>query len=281
MGSRDTGRGVGYTKHFDETLHAGVYGTQVPNISFIYETSTTQNPEYAIGDRVCLPDGRVFRYCKSAGPCDTYLANAFYNAIPATGIDYSLLAAASAVGSTEVTMTNQGTVAQTLNGLRGGCINFGVDNNLVQQRGITGNTAGGVSDEITIYLDAPLVTALTVADYAYCMPSPYSSVVQGNDAYDLDSGTQGRISFVGYAAAGVTAANVYHWEQTWGLMPGASLYGAEVGKTQYHRDVYFRYDGNLLHRTAGAGDLYQRAGFIVDNNALSNGATMIMLQVSP
>lgn len=267
------------------TAHLGTSGI-VQSISrgswdFLYRTSTVRDPKWQIGDRAVLPDGRVFRYCKSAGQCDTYIANVFYNAIPATGIDYSLLAAAAAVGDTEVVMTNQGTVAQTEDGLAGGNINFGVDNNLVQQRGIVGNTAGGVSDEITIYLDAELVTALTVADYAYCMPSPYSSVVGATPAYDLDTGTWGRVGFVGYAAAGVTAADVYHWEQTWGLMPGASCFGAEVGKTQYHRDVYFRQDGSLIHRTAGAGDLYQRAGFIVDNNAESNGATMIMLQVSP
>lgn len=257
--------------------------SNAPDWNFIYDTSTIKDSKWNIGDRVVLPDGRVFRYCKSAGQCNTYIANVFYNAIPATGIDYSLLAAAAAVGDTKVVLTNQGTVAQTEDGLRGGNINFGVDNNLVQQRGIIGNTAGGVSDEITVYLDGPLVTALTTSDYAYCMPSPFSSVVGAATAYGLDSGTQGKVSFVGYAAVGITAAGVYHWEQTWGLMPGASLYGSAVGKTKYMREVVFRFDGNLIHRgaTGVTGLEAQTAGFIVDNNALDNGATMIMLQISP
>jgi hypothetical protein len=104
------------------------------------------------------------------------------------------------------------------------------------------------------------------------MPSPYSGV-QG-----AQIGTyNGVVGFVGYAAAPVSTSGLYHWEQTAGQI-SASLYGSEVGKTQYHRDVVFRYDGNLMHRTAGAGDLYQRAGYIMDNNNAANGATVIMLQ---
>lgn len=261
----------------------GLVGHQnAPDYNFIYESSTVKDARWNIGDRVILPDGKVFRYCKSAGQCDTFIANTFYNAIPATGIDYSLLAASAAIGATEVVMTNQGTVAQTEDGLRGGHINFGVDNNLVQQRGIIGNSAGGVSDEITIQLDAPLILALTTADYGYCMPSPYSSVVGAATAYGLDGGTQGKISFCGYSAVSVTAADVYHWEQTWGQI-SASLYGSAVGKTQYMREVVFRYDGNLIHRgaTGVTGLEAQTAGFILDNNSADNGATVVMLQIAP
>ena len=248
-----------------------------PDYNFIYDSSTVRDPRFYVGDRVILPDGKVFRYCKSAGQCDTFITNVFMNAIPATGIDYSVLAASAAIGATEITMTNQGTVAQTLDGLRGGHINMGTNNNTVQQRGIIGNSAGGVSDEITIQLDAPLIKALTTSDYAYCMPSPFSAV-QGAQV-----GTApGRVGFVGYSAVSVTAANVYHWEQTWGQI-SASLYGSAVGKTQYMREVVFRYDGNLIHRgsTGATGLEAQQAGFILDNNAADNGATVIMLTVSP
>ena len=30
-------KGQKYTKHLDETLRQGVYGTQVPNIAFLYK----------------------------------------------------------------------------------------------------------------------------------------------------------------------------------------------------------------------------------------------------
>jgi len=254
-----------------------------PDWNFIYEVSAVRNPRWNIGDRVVLPDGRVFRYCLSHDACDTYKANAFFNAIPATGIDYAVLAAPAAKGDSSVILDNQGTVAQTLDGLRGGNISITEDDNAtVQQRGIIGNTAGGVSDEITIYLDAPLTEAVTVSWKGYCMPSPYSAVTKTFIGAIEGGAGKGRVGFCGYAAAPVSAADLYHWEQTWGLIM-ASTYGNVVGKQQYKREVVFRYDGNLISRgTAGILGLEaQTAGFIMDNNTADNGATQIMLQISP
>lgn len=260
---------------------AGVGGMAgVPTWGFIYEVSTIKNPRYEIGDRVVLPDGRVFRYCKSGDVCDTYKANMFYNAIPATGIDFSLLAADAVLGAISVKMTNQGVHAVVEDDLRGGIIEITEqDDGTSQIRGILGNTADdsvGHNGEVTIYLDAPLVEAVTTSWYAYCMPSPYSDV-RRTDALE-----NGKVSFVGYAAAKVDAANKYHWEQTWGPCM-CSQYGSAVGKTAYMREVVFRYDGNLIHRgaTGATGLEAQTAGFIVDNNSADNGATVIMLQISP
>jgi len=263
---------------------AGVVMPQtVPSWDFIYEVSSIRNPKYNIGDRVVLPDGRTFYYCKSSNPCDTYKANAFYNAIPATGIDYASVAAAAAKGAKSVVLDNGAVVAQTLDGLRGGTIVITEDDNAtVQQRGIIGNSAAAISAECTIYLDAALTAAITTAAWsAYCMPSQYSAVERTGTR--IEGGTsKGRVGFVGYAAAVVNAANLYHWEQTWGPI-GASTYGNVVGKQQYKREVVFRYDGNLISRgTAGILGLEaQTAGFIMDNNKLDNGATVVMLQIAP
>ena len=76
-------RGMPFTKHFDETLRKGIYETQIPNINFLYEVSSTKNVDYDIGDSVVLPDGRVFFYCLSGGACDTFVANQFAVEIPA------------------------------------------------------------------------------------------------------------------------------------------------------------------------------------------------------
>ena len=61
-----------------------VYDTATQMID-LYEVSVIKNPKYDIGDKIDLADGRVFRYCLSGDVCDTYKANIFYNAIPATG----------------------------------------------------------------------------------------------------------------------------------------------------------------------------------------------------
>lgn len=256
----------------------GVVGhKEAPDWSFIYDVSLIKDPKWDIGDLVETPDGRKFRYCKSYDACDTFKANAFFNAIPATGIDYAVLAEGAAIGDKSVLLTSSA-IAQTLDGLRGGHINFGTDNALVQQRGIVGNTVCAIGGTCRIYLDAPLILALTTSDYAFCMPSPYSAVTKTNiNAIEGGAG-KGRVSFVGYAAAAVSAANMYHWEQTAGQIC-ASLYGSAVGKTQYMREVVFRYDGNLIHRGASGitGLEAQLAGYIMDNNTLDNGATVIML----
>lgn len=253
-----------------------------PSWETIYRVSSVIDPKWTVGDLGVAPDGRKFRHCLSTGQCDTFIANVFVNQIGTgashVGIDWSALAATQVVGDQQVTMTLPSTRDIAKDALRGGLISLnigsGTNNDTQQMRLITGNTAGVASGTIIIYLDSPLVTALASGTaYGYCMPSPYSAV----EGAQLNN-YQGRVGFVGYAAAPVSESGLYHWEQTAGQI-SASLYGSEVGKTQYHRDVVFRYDGNLQHRTAGAGDIGQRAGYIMDNNQANNGATVIMLQL--
>lgn len=262
-------------------IKGDVVGQSVPSWNFLYEVSTVRNPRYNIGDKVTTPDGRVFFYSLSVGVCDTYVANVFYNAIPATGIDYAVLAEGAALGDNSVLLTSSA-IVQTLDGLRGGTIiiteNDGATN---QIRGIIGNTACAIGGTCRIYLDAALTAAVTTSWYAYCMPSPYSNVIGAQYLAALDNNAVGRVSFVGYAAAPVNAASLYHWEQTWGPY-SCSLYGSAVGQTQYYREVVFRHDGNLMQRGASGitGLEAQTAGFIMDNNALDNGATVIMLKIA-
>lgn len=261
-----------------------VNSTTAPGWEHIYRVSSVIDPHWNVGDLNVTPDGRKFRYCLSMGQCDTFIGNIFVNQIGTgashSGIDWSALAATSAVGADSVTMTLPSTRALTKDQLRGGLISLnigsGTNNDTQQQRLITGNTAAVASGTSVIYLDSPLVTELVNGTaYGYCMPSPYSAV----EGAQLNN-YQGKVGFVGYAAAPVSTSGLYHWEQTAGQI-SCSLYGSEVGKTQYHRDVVFRYDGNLQHRTAGAGDIGQRAGYIMDNNNADNGATVIMLQLEP
>jgi len=257
-----------------------VASADAPDWSFIYETSTVKHPKWNIGDVVELPDGRGFVYCKSSGPCYTGLGNCLFNAIPATGIDYANnVAADAAVGAKSVVITNGATVAQTEDGLRGGTILLkqltGSDDTALQCRGIIGNTAAAKSANCTIYLDAPLTGALTTSSYAYCMPSPYSSV-----KWLETVGQGGMCSHVGVAATYVSAANVYHWEQFKGRVMGLSCQGSPGSAGDEHkRELVWRYQGSVQFRgtTAVTGLNEQVAGYIMDNNIAGNGATEIML----
>jgi len=241
---------------------------------FLYRQSTVKDAHWNIGDSVELPDGRKFVYCKSAGACSVGRGNVFNNAIPATGIDYATLAAASALGAKSVQMT--AVVTHTADDLANGHIvlkptSTSTDHEL-QQRMVVGNTAAAIGATVTIYLDAPLTEALTTSSYAFVMPSPYSAVKysEGSDAYNK--------SHIGISAVEVTAANVYHWEQYAGrcwLAPQG-----ECGTTDHGREVVWRYDGSIQLRdySSAIGGAYgQVAGYILDDNSLANGATEIML----
>jgi len=255
---------------------------KAPDWDFIYRVSSVRDPKWNIGDPVELPDGRKFRYCLSAGVCNTYQGNIFCNSIGTgasdEGVDWSAVASTVAVGDKSILVTLPSTRNIAEDSLRGGLavfnISSGTNNDTIQQRLIVGNTAGVASGTMTVYLDAAFVTILTSGTaYVYLMPSPYSAI-QGAHLASYP----GKASFVGYAAAPVNAASLYHWEQTAGQI-SASVYGAAVGKTQYMREVVFRHDGNLIHRGASGvtGLEAQTAGYIMDNNYTDNGATVINL----
>ena len=209
MGMRDTGRGVGYTKHLDETLRAGVYQTQVPNIAFIYETSLTQNPDYAIGDTVITADGREFVYGKSGSALSTVEACHFTG----TGtIPWTSATATVAVGATSVTVpaaTHAAAVA--IDELRGGYIHIhgsATDGADSMFRRIVGNDYSAISAAIKIYFDAPTDVEIDSSSAYEVFENPYAALEWGLGAPLLAK--------AGVPAAYVSATATYFWVQTKG-----------------------------------------------------------------
>jgi hypothetical protein len=266
------------SKGIARTVNLGVSGL-VQSVNqgpweFIYRVSTVKDPKWNVGDVVKLPNGKEFVYCLSSGACYTGRGNVLDNAIPATGIDYALLAGGGAIGAMSVKMT--AVLTHTEDDLRGGTIILkpvsGSSDAVLQMRGIVGNTAAAIGGEVTIYLDAPLTAALTTASYGFCMPSPYSAVKysEGSDAH--------KKSHVGIAATYVSGSGYYHWEQFAGRCWIAPQ--GECGTTAHGRGVVWRYDGSIQHRdynSAIGGAMQQDAGYIMDDNGLDNGSTEIML----
>lgn len=247
-----------------------------PDWDFIYEASTIKHPSYNVGDRVVLPDGRVFRYAKSGGAILGGMGAPFSGTLLFNGDT----ATAAAVGDKSIEITGDAGLetaygsALTKDCLRGGIFTTGFAGATLQQRNIIGNSAGGDGDTITLYLDAKLDLAVAAGTYTEMMDSPYAHL----------GGTAGEyVSFAGIPAVNVTAANVYFWVQTWGITwitPGG---GTTPGDSANDRQVAFVGDGSVngvAHITVENG--YQIAGFIVqrDSNG-SGGPPWIMLQVSP
>ncbi len=244
--------------------------TNIPDWDFIYETSLVKHPRYNIGDRVVLPDGRVFRYGKSGSALNVDYACGF-------GEDevqgYETLKNSQAVGDKQVTFTGAAHAALTEDELRGGYIIIfhsggGGD---TQFRGVVGNPASVENANVVVYLDGALdhavIAATTAAELFY---NPYAKLV---------STAEVTYSKAGKPAVQVAATATYFWVQTWGpcwLSPQPTGFGAEANQ----RQAIFRHDGTIQASEHGdAFDTTQNAGFLIGEGYTSG--PLFMLQVSP
>lgn len=248
-----------------------VLPNDVPSWDFLYEASVVRNPKFNIGDRVVLPDGRVFRYGKAGAAIATSdLAVSFASAVK---IGIETFAAISAKGSNEVTI-NEASITQDM--LRGGYLIIyrnGYSTHCV--RGILGNSASDVTvatlNNVVVTLDASLPYAITTNDNFEALLNPYADLRQT----DFVS----RASFAGMPMW-TAAVGAYFWVQTWG--PCWCVPQPGVAAAACVRAVYFRHDGSLdVRDNVGTGVTDQRAGFVVDYSPSGQGPPLIMLQVSP
>jgi len=264
-------KGVAKTSHLDGT--GVITHNNAPNWDFLYETSTIKNPNYNIGDRVVLPDGRVFRYAYA----DTARTSGYamqFNASVAQG--YTNLAANQAIGDKSVQVVSA--VALTKDELRGGYITLytGDPNNTF--RGIIGNTACSAAGTTTIYLDATLHKAVTTSTGSEFFYNPYAHVCEVPLSYG---------SVAGIAIADMSTVG-YCWIQTWGMIRLTFKPGANPGTTIEARQLVFGPDGPTWAHGSDAvgpsGDkgYCQHAGFVVDKTSAGTGSyALIMLQISP
>lgn len=255
---------------------------------FLYEHSTIKHPEFNVGDRVRLADGRVFRYAK----CGVALTSQKYTCANGSrlAMTYStdfVIAEAAAIGARSVKITvveekvwGPGDVYASPSGilaedeLRGGMIDLyrGDDR---QMRGIIGNTALAVDGtEITIYLDASLRTAMQAGDKLEVLNNPYAYVVQDNSGW---------ASVLGVSAVVVTA-DEYFWVQTWGLCRITPQAGA-IGENIDGREFYSKNNGviPLYDRIVAETTSAQHLGFLMEKsgNEAVAAAPFINLQINP
>ncbi len=245
-----------------------------PSWEFIYQASLTKHPDYNIGDRVALPDGRVFRYGFSSGACNVDVGVKFTDD---EFQGYSTILVAGAVGDSSVQITGSTHIALTKDSLRGGYVIIfhtggGGD---TQFRGIVGNPAADEDADFTLYLDAGLDHATIAASTGVeVFPNPYAALATG--------ALTGR-SHAGKAAVHVDAASMYFWVQTWGPCWMAPNTTDGTWATNYHRGAYWRNDGAIMVyqdlTDLDADNTTQYAGFLI-GEGYSSGP-LFMLQVSP
>ena len=283
-------RGTYYTKHLDETLKKGVYETGV-GYDFLYKHSTTKDPEFDIGDRVCLPDGRVFRYAKAySGMTFTSMKMAMCNisqlvaeytspsCVPTSAIAVGDRSAAFTVTAASIGVDRNGVIAK--DELKGGYISFYGSSSYRPQRGIVGNSAlANTGTSITIYFDAALDTAIAASSKTEIMANPYSRVTNATDV------SSGHSAWLGMAVV-VPAVSEYFWIQTWGIFR-ITPQGAGVGTDPQIRDYMFASNGGIRNSYASIVTealSEQHAGFLMDypvNSEAEDAAPFINLQINP
>jgi len=251
----------------------GVVGhKEAPDWSFIYETSKIRDPKWHVGDRVVLPDGREFRYAKSANALSATRGCEIY----VTGVNsYSVLGATTAVGGREITIAAVAHDELAEDELRGGYIliyGSDGDDTDTQFRGIIGNDASADAAAITLYLDAGLFKEVTAANYCEAFQNPFG-------ALRLSTTTVTDFPKAGVPAVEVSAANMYFWCQTRGpiwLPPQSGLVNEQIG-------AMWRHDGSLgdINTTLGvsciAEAMTQYAGHRLIGSYSGNGP-LFMLQ---
>ena len=251
----------------------------------IYQTSVVKHPDYNIGDRVCLPDGRVFRYARvMAG--QTVVNTMGVKAYDEEIIKYASIAASAAVGANAIVVTvaatdgSLGAAAIAEDELRGGhvVIKDGASDTVRQHRGIVGNTAmtavleaqGSPHDRITLYLDGGLDTAITTTNAVQVLGNIYRNTRWWNEGWT---------SILGVPMRAATALQ-YYWMQTWGPIcikcTGAGIGGPNGGE---ERQAVFGANGGVHEHDSTA---QQHAGFVIQRDAANaDGPPFIMLQINP
>jgi len=286
-------RGVTYTKHLDLTQTREVYESPIQNWSFLYEVSTTRNPEYHVGDRVVLPDGRVFRYAKvgqnrTSGYAFSFYSHKFAGSGDSTSSDVT--SGAIAVGDMSFKYTVESDQGYDYNGsvakdeLRGGYVVILGSTPAHQFRGIVGNTASAAGgEEITIYVDAAFNVAADTAQTLCIWYNPY------NDVRQL---SEDDLSIAGVGAANATTEGEYVWLQTWGPCRVSGISSTDFGG-DFERLVLFRGNGCVVPATnASTTDSgRQIAGFLIERTCATIEALgadqhggynpFFMLQISP
>ena len=249
---------------------------------FLYETSLVKSAKYDVGDRVQLPDGRVFRYAKATNIISATDFGLKFWGQTDDGVNYTAPLQTELATSREITIDAGDSGDHVADEFKGGYVIIHTHTDVhTMSRGIIGNTASDGDGYITLYVDAPWIKDIEVAYGVETCPNPYASVQVhqaghgGGDTYS---------SVAGMPLVKTTVANQYLWLQTWGpcFINPTGATGNNV--VENRRQVRFNYEG-IITGTDGqtaTTSILQSAGFIITReDSGGTGPPLVMLQISP
>lgn len=257
---------------------------KAPDWDFLYRTSLIKDTKWEMGDRVVVPDGRVFRYGKATNiVTNTHQGLKFYGRVE-DGIAYKLPAQAQAIGDKSIIVDAGDSGDYVQDQLRGGYVIVHTHSaNADFSRGIIGNTPSDADGNVTIYLDAALHIAITTAYGVETCPNPYAILQQRTAATGVDT-ADNYTSVAGMPLIKTTVANQYLWVQTWG--PAWVNPQGDIGYTAAtnRRTLFFTNEGAIIIKSVAAAStsLQQIAGFLITRETSGGtGPPLVNLQINP
>ncbi len=239
---------------------------------YIYRTSTVIDAKWRIGDRVVLPDGREFRYAKSASVLNT--SEACHHTAAGT-VAYTSAIESVAIGETTVTVPAATHSALTQDELAGGfVVIFGsvADGADMMFRGITGNPASDADAALTLFLDGELDVAIDTSSAYEVYANPWAAM-----EHTSGSPSAGK---AGPPAAYVSATDTYFWCQVAGPVfqnPQATVIGNEGLGVNWRADGSLDAVATALTVTVPDASTTQYAGHRMMGNYDDNGPIIWMI----
>jgi hypothetical protein len=230
----------------------------------LYEEDLTQN--YDIGAIEKLPDGRVFRYCKSTG-AGVLMPKRGMTFTDTGYIPYTSFVVAAAQGVSEITIPAATHATLLKDQLRGGYVVI-FDGSAVNDvtHEIVGNDAAESGALFKVRLATPLSVTISTADAAEVYSNPWAAIA---------APTGVTLPFVGVPMFSVTAAATHFWLQTKGIRFVDPQNG--VGADNGGLIANWRHDGTMqkgetaLNITVPGNDSIQQAGIVVAGSKSGNG----------
>jgi len=170
----------------------------------IYEESSTA--KFALGEKLELADGRVFRYTYASAAISAGLVVSTDSA-QLVALDTNGVFTAAAAGATEITLTDA-TLASKAKDHYSGAYLGNVTN--AEQYRIKSNTAATSGNVVVFTLFDPIVTAVAATDDYMITGSPYGGAITAT----IQDGAYDRA--IGVNPIGITSG-YYFWLQTAGV----------------------------------------------------------------
>jgi hypothetical protein len=253
-----------------------VQGNTRGSWDFIYKTSTVKDAKWNLGDRVCLPDGREYRYARSTEAMQNDLG---CNFTYAGYVSYTTITVAAAAGAISMTVPAATHAALTEDELAGGYIViFDSSTSGTQFRQIISNASADANAAFVITLDGELTEEVTTSDAIEVYQNPYAALETANAGL-------ANTPKAGVPATYVSAALTYFWVQVRGLnfiSPQGGLLGAKNEGNKGLGGGFWSDYGNISDAETSLGVTVQPArgsqyaGYVVLGDADNNGPLFML-----